>query len=178
MLLMSGPPIDLFDDPPWPTEVSFREASSGSPRPLLIGSLAFVGLFSISMALPWFTSAETPQWTPFSHWLNRGFVPGTQEWGFVMLALDIVTAFSIVMAIIWARRSWQIALLGLATILVLTTISEASAHLSPAHPGPNLGADYGAWIGVAMVVLAWWCLALATIFRHSWRSAHPEHPRR
>lgn len=167
---MSGQHIDLFDDPPWSNQPSTPQVRRVSPRAFLISSLGFVGLFSISMGQPWFTSGETPQWTPFSHWLDRGFFPGTQSWGFLMLALDLATALTLVIGLIWPRLIGQVALLVLATTLVIVTVSEASAHLS-VDPGPNLGADYGAWIGVAMIVLAWCCIAVAMALRHRWRPA-------
>ena len=75
--------IDLFDDAPWPTEVPVNEPAS--PRPWLVASLVLAGLFLMSMALPWFTSPETPAWTPFSHWLDLGWSPGTPELGFPRL---------------------------------------------------------------------------------------------
>lgn len=175
---MSRARIDLFDDPPWTNELPSHRVRGVSPRALLIASSGCIGAFLISMGQPWFASGETPQWTPFSHWLDRGFFPGTQKWGFLMLALGVVAALVVIIGLFWPRLHWQIAFFVLATVLVVVTVSEAAAHLS-VNPGPNLGADYGAWIGVAAVVLAWCSAAVAVALRHSRRpvrrECRPEH---
>lgn len=156
--------IDLFDDAPWPTEVPVNEPAS--PRPWLVASLVLAGLFLMSMALPWFTSPETPAWTPFSHWLDLGWSPGTQNWGFLVLALGAVTAIAICMALLTPRKALIVLALLVATSLVVAAFLEARASLS-VNPGPNLHADYGAWIGTAVAVLALTCIAVSTYLGHN-----------
>lgn len=153
--------VDLFDDPAWPTEAPVENAGITSPRHYLVASLVLVALLLASMAFPWYTSAETPTWTPFSRWLNLGFGPGTQEWGILMLTLGIAMAAALLVGLVWPRRSWLFVLLGLATVLAAVTALEATAHLT-VNPGPNLHADYGAWIGVAAAVVAWIGIAAAS----------------
>lgn len=155
------PSIDLFDDPPWPSEAPSHETPVRSPRSSLVTSLVFVGILLASMALPWFASAETPAWTPFSHWLNLGWSPGTQKWGFLVLALGVLTVLAIVTGLLWPRRAWLVVVLVLAGVLVVVTLLEATAQLS-VDPGPNLNAAYGAWIGSTAAVLAWCGIAVAT----------------
>ena len=83
--------VDLFDDSSWETAVeAVRPAHSA--RASLNSTLVLVILFTASMALPWFNSGETPPWRPFSHWLDLGWSPGTQRWGFLLLALAAVLA--------------------------------------------------------------------------------------
>ena len=166
---MSGQAIDLFDDAPWPTELPLDQPSAHSPRLLLVASLAFVAVLLSSMALPWFTSAETPAWTPFSHWLNLGWSPGTQDWGFLVVGLAAFVAIGIGLAISEPRKGRTTLVLLFTTALTVTTLLEASAELS-VNPGPNLHADYGAWIGGTSAVLAWSGLAVATYL--AYRSHH------
>ncbi len=151
--------IDLFDDAPWSTEVPVDHRSVPSPRSLLVVSQVLVVLLLASLALPWFKSSETPAWNPFSSWLNLGWAPGTKNWGFLDLALAAVVAVSIGLAIASARNAWTGLVLLAATALVVVTLLEASAQLS-VNPGPNLHADYGAWIGSAAAVLAWMGIAV------------------
>lgn len=152
--------VDLFDDAPWPTELPFDQQKVHSPRPILVASLFFVAVLLLSMTLPWFTSAETPGWLPFSHWLNLGWSPGTQDWGFLVLGLAAFVAIGIGLAIHSPRSPGTTLALAFATALVVTTLLEASAGLS-VNPGPNLHADYGAWIGATAAVLAWGGLVVA-----------------
>jgi hypothetical protein len=153
--------VDLFDDAPWLTEVPVDRERVCSPRPFLVVSLALVLLLVTSLALPWFNSSETPAWTPFSNWLNLGWAPGTENWGFLVLVLAAVVAVSIGMVIPAARNARTGLVLVAATAMVVVTLLEASAQLS-VNPGPELHADYGAWIGCAAAVLAWISTAAAT----------------
>ena len=59
-------------------------------------------------------------------------------------------------------------LLLVATSLVVVTLLEAFAHLA-VNPGPNLHADYGAWVGSAAAVLAWVNIVVAALFTRSHR---------
>lgn len=153
-------PIDLFHGPAWSTKAPARDVQITSPRPCLVASLLLVALLLCSMAFPWFTSAETPAWTPFSHWLNLGSGPGTQKWGILVLMVDVAMAAGLIIGLLWPRKGWLFVLLVLATVLVVVTVLEASASVS-VNPGPNLHADYGAWIGSAASVLAWSGIAAA-----------------
>ncbi len=146
--------IDLFDDAPWSTEMPVDHRAVRSPRSVLVGSLALVLLLMASFALPWFKSSETPAWTPFTSWLNLGWAPGTENWGFLVLALAAVVAVSIGLVILSGRTAWTGLVFLAATALAVVTLLEASAQLS-VNPGPNLHADYGAWLGSAAAVLAW-----------------------
>lgn len=153
--------MDLFDDAPWPMELAVGQPVVRSPRPILGAALGFLLLFVVSMGLPWFTSAETPAWTPFSHWLDLGWSPGTERWGYLVLGLGLVAA-AVTGVAVWSlntRRLWSA--LSLTTALVVTVL-EASANLA-VDPGPNLHADYGAWIGSAAAVLGWAGIGLAIV---------------
>jgi hypothetical protein len=166
---MSGPRIDLFDDPPWSGEAPADEVPGVSPRPCLTASLALVALLLFSMAFPWLTGAATTaigQTSPFSTLLSRGWSPGTQNWGFLMLALGALTVLAIVLGILWPRKGLLISLLFLMTILASIALTEAFA---PSES--NLHADYGAWIGVPAVVFAWCCIAVATALALHWSPA-------
>lgn len=111
------------------------------------------------MALPWFTSAETPSWTPFSHWLNLGWSPGTRNWAFLLLGLGVALTVGIAMTLRSPSKIAMNLLLLVASGLLVVTLLEASAHLS-VNPGPNLQAGYGALIGSAAAALLWITLAL------------------
>lgn len=164
--------VDLFDDAPWETGVeAVRPARLA--RASLIGTLILVVLFMASMALPWFDSGETPPWTPFSHWLNLGWSPGTQRWGFLLLALAGVLAIAAGLTI----RTRRLALFGLlpvlATALVVMTVLETAAHPS-VDPGPLLQADFGAWIGDALAVCVLIAAVAAAMFGMTKRSRQPQ----
>ncbi len=154
-------PFDLLGDPQWSAELPVDHPCTLSPRQLLVASLASVVLLMASMALPWFKSSETPSWTPFSHWLDLGWSPGTRNWGLLVLALSAAVAIAIGVVIPSIRKSRMILLLCVATALVVTTLLESTSDLS-VDPGPNLSAYYGAWIGDTAAVLAWICIAIAT----------------
>jgi hypothetical protein len=150
--------IDLFDDPPWPTDVPARKPLLSSARPLLVASLVLVAVVLGSTALPWSTSAETPAWTPYAHGLDVGGGPGTQDWGFLVAAITVATALATVAAL---HRPGPVrigaSLVGLSA-LVATTVPDLFAHLT-VDPGPSLDAAYGAWIGTVAGMLAWLCAA-------------------
>jgi hypothetical protein len=133
--------------------------------------LGFVVLLIASMALPWFTSSETGAWTPFSDWLNLGWSPGTQNWGFLVLALASASAIGIGVVISSVQKSRTTVAMLLASALAVTTLLETSAELS-VNPGPRLHAEFGAWIGGTAAVVAWIALAVATYVAH--RSHHTE----
>jgi hypothetical protein len=163
--------FDLFNDPPWPTEVTVNRPVVRSPRPWLFASLGSAVLLISSMALPWFSSSETPAWTPFSHGLNLGWSPGTQNWGFLVLALAAALAIGIGLVIPSPRKGRTTVALLFTTALAVTTLLETSAELS-VNPGPHLHADFGAWIGGTGAVVACIGLAVATYVAH--RSYHAE----
>lgn len=156
--------IDLFDDPPWPTEVQHDGRAIDAPRPFLAASLVLVVVLLASTALPWFSSSESPPLTPYSYDLSRGggMSPGTQFWGVLVLALGIVTAVSIGAALVvpCARRTYYS--LGAATVLALAVLLQLTAHPT-INPGPTLGSTYGAWIGAAAAVFAWCAAAAASL---------------
>jgi hypothetical protein len=154
--------VDLFDNAPWSTGEPADKQPARSPRPLLVVSLVLVGLLMSSMALPWFTSGETPAWTPFSHWLNLGWSPGSQKWGFLVLALGAAAAIAIGVAISTPRKVPMSLLLLVASSLLVATLLEGFAHLA-VNPGPNLHADYGTWVGSVAAVLAWVDIAVAAV---------------
>jgi hypothetical protein len=134
---------------------------TSSPRPWLVASLVLLALLLSSTALPWFTSAETSQWGPLSHRLDLGWAPGTQDWGFLVLALGAAAVIAAGIALVAPKRAPRVVLLVLASALVVATLLELNAHLS-VNPGPNLHADYGAWVGGAAAVLAWIGVAVVT----------------
>jgi len=154
--------VDLFDDPPWKSE----DATVPRVRPAraaLNCTLVLVLLFIASMALPWFHSGETPPWTPFAHWLDLGWAPGTQRWGFLLLALGAALATATGLTIRTHRKVLFGLLPVLATALVVMTVLETSAHLG-VNPGPLLQADFGAWFGVSLAALVLVTAASAAIF--------------
>jgi hypothetical protein len=128
---------------------------------VLVASLGLVAVLMSSMALPWYSSAETPNWTPFSRWLDVGWLPGSQNWGFLVFALSGAVAGSIGLAIATPRNVRMTILLSVATVLVVATLLEVLARTS-VDPGPNLHAAYGAWVGGTAAVLAWVAIASAT----------------
>jgi hypothetical protein len=160
MAPMGKRPVDLFDDAPWPTEIA--DAADPSPRSALVASLVLVVLLTASMALPWFHGTESPPWTPFAHWLDRGWSPGTQDWGFLMLALSVATTVVLGFTIRSPRRLRVGVLVVLATALVVVVALEDSAHL-PMGDGPNLDAYYGAWIGTTFAAFAWILVAIGAL---------------
>ena len=151
--------MDLFDGPSWPTDVPVRQPTADPRRLTLAVSLVLVGLLMCSLALSWFTSAETPSWTPFSHWLNLGWSPGTRNWAFLLLGLSACVAVGIAVVLRSAGRFGMTVLLLAATVLLVVTLLEASATLS-VNPGPNLHSDYGAIMGASAAVLLWISLAV------------------
>ena len=159
--------VDLFDDPPWPTEVTIDQPAGLSARPWLVAALLFSGAFLYSMALPWFTSAESPAWTPFSHWLDLGSAPGTQKWGYLMLGVAICVPLGIAAVIPTPGKGRLSLLLLIATGLVVVTLLEGNSQLR-VDPGPLLHADYGAWIGRAAAVMAWFSITGATLIGWLW----------
>ncbi|MGH9091540.1 MAG: hypothetical protein ACRDZR_09220 [Acidimicrobiales bacterium] len=172
---MSRSPIDLFDDPPWSGEAPVHEVPTVSPRPDLMASLTLVALLLFSMALPWFTGRVTPQsgTSPLSGSLSRGWSPGTEDWGILMMVLGALTALAIVIGMLWPRRPLLVTLLVVATILAVVTVAEA---FSFGDPWPDLRAAYGAWIGVPAIVFAWCCIAVATVLDLRWRPARRHRP--
>lgn len=157
---MSKQSVDLFHDPGWPTDMPVGQPTVDWRRRTLLASIALVGLLICSMALPWFRSAETPSWTPFSHWLDLGWSPGTQHWGFLLLGLALGVAVGTGVALRCKSMLVMMPLVALATCLLVVTLLEASAHLS-VDPGPDLQADYGALLGTGTAVVLWIGLALA-----------------
>ena len=114
------------------------------------------------MALPWFDGAESPPWTPFSHGLDRGWSPGTQDWGFLMLALSVTTAVVVGFTIRSPRNVRVGVLLVLATALVVVVVLEDAAR-TRVGDGPNLDAYYGAWIGTTLGAFAWIWVAIGAL---------------
>jgi hypothetical protein len=153
--------VGLFDGPSWSTDVSGGQPTVDTRRLTLVVSLGLIGLLMCSMALPWFTSAETPSWTPFSHWLDLGWSPGTRNWAFLLFGLSAGVAVGIAVVLRSAAKSGMNLLLLAATALLVVTVLEATANLS-VDPEPNLHADYGAIVGVWAAVLLWIGLALGT----------------
>lgn len=154
--------VDLFDDPAWKTETEAAHPARPSSASLIC-TLTLVVLFMASTALPWFDSGETPPWTPFSHWLNRGWSPGSQRWGLLMLALGAALAAATGITIRTRRKILFGLLPVFAAALVVVTILETAAHLS-VNPGPPIQADFGAWIGEGLAVLVLITAAVAAIF--------------
>jgi len=150
--------VDLFDGPSWSTDVSGGQPTVDSGRLALLVSLALTGLLMGSMALPWFTSAETPSWTPFSHWLDLGWSPGTRNWAILVFGLSAGVAVGIAVVLRSAGKLGMILLLLASTGLLVVILLEATANLS-VDPGPSLHADYGAIVGAWAAALLWVSLA-------------------
>lgn len=163
MLLMGRSHIDLFDDPAWSGDAPVGGVPVVSPRPCLTASAALVALLLFSMQFPWFAGTATPQSgsAPLAGLLSRGWLPGTEDWGFLMLALGVLTALAIVIGLLWPVKSLLITLFVLATMLSCVTIAEAFAS-SLGDPWPYLRSGYGAWIGAPATVFAWCCIGVAT----------------
>lgn len=161
--------IDLFDDSPRNTDA----AAARPARASLVCTLILVILFMASMTLPWFHSGETPPWTAFSHWLNLGWSPGTQRWGFLLLTLATALATATGLTIRMRRRALFVLLPAFAAALVILTVLETSAHLS-VNPGPLLQADFGAWIGDGLAVCVLVAAVAAAMFGIPKRSLAPQ----
>jgi hypothetical protein len=153
--------IDLFDDAPWSADFAIDQPARPSPRPWLFASVVSVSLLLASMALPWFTSSETPSWTPFSRWLALGWTPGTQRWGFLDLALGCVSLLTLMVALFRPFRPYMLPSMTLAICLLVVTLLEATATLI-VDPGPPIHADYGAVVGSVASVFASITVAVAT----------------
>jgi len=151
--------VDLFDGRSWPIDARGGHPPVDFRRLTLLVSLTLIGLLMCSMVLPWFTSAETPSWTPFSHWLDLGWSPGTRNWAFLLLGASAGVAVGIPVAFRSAGKFGMTLLLLAASGLLVVTLLEASANLS-VNPGPNLHADYGAIVGACAAVFLWITLAL------------------
>ena len=152
--------IDLFDDAPWSTEVpvDHRVRSvtpvvarrvAGARRPALGQSrVALVQEFRDSRLDAVFELVEPGLGTRDEELGPSRLGPGRGGGCFHRA---------------WRSRPPRNAWTGLvflaATALVVVTLLEASAQLS-VNPGPNLHADYGAWIGSAAAVLAWMGIAV------------------
>ena len=130
-------------------------------RQLFLAAAALVAVMLASTLLPWFTSAETPSWTPYSRWLDLGWAPGTRDFGLVMAALAVVTVVCLVLVTLRPGRVGGVVALGLTVGLLAVALVESAAHLS-VDPGPDLHFDWGAVLGCAALTAAVGCTAVAT----------------
>ena len=89
----------------------------------------------------------------FSHLLIRGWRPGNQGWGWVLLALSLLLVVGLAVAIWRPRAAVLGGLLCLGVILLAAALLEALAHPS-LDPGPDLHAAWGTWLGILAIVVA------------------------
>lgn len=141
-------------------DASVHEPASRSPRRALRVALASVLLLVGRMALPWHTSSETPPWGPFTHWLDLGLGPGTQDWAFVILGIGAVLAIALCVVIRSPGKGKVILLLVIGTLLLIDTLLEVFARPS-VNPGPSLQADWGALVGTIGASVSWVAIATA-----------------
>ena len=148
LTLVNKRSIDLFNDPPWPVERSTGPRVVPLLRPFLLFAFFTTIVFAVSMALPWYVSAESPGLSPLSRWLNLGSGPGTQEWAGILLGPALAVALGLQVALRYPNRTYLGALLGVSVALLVMTILALGAHLS-VNPGPALHVTWGAWIDSA-----------------------------
>ena len=150
--------LDLFNDPPWPTELPADQPAVRTPRPWLVILLALVVVLVSSLWLSWFIGGEGSGLSPLSNLLDRGWntgwSPGTQNWGLIILGLAAVVSVVGALAIRSPTVRATAVLLLSTTVLLVVTLLETSSDPSFA-PGPYFHADRGAWVGSVAVVLAW-----------------------
>jgi len=149
-----------LDDPIWDEAIPrlARQPRKVSIRSPLLCSLIAASMAALSTALPWFVSAENPPMNSFSRWLVRGWHPGYQGWGWILLALSLLLVVGLAVAVWRPRAALLGSLLCLGVLLLAAALLEAVAHPS-LDPGPDLHAAWGAWIGVLAAVVA--CAGMA-----------------
>ncbi len=144
-----------LDDPIWAeaSPILATEPRKLSVRSPLLCSVVAASVAALSTALPWFVSAENPPMSSFSHLLIRGWRPGNQGWGWVLLALSLLLVVGLAVAIWRPRAAVLGGLLCLGVILLAAALLEALAHPS-LDPGPDLHAAWGTWLGILAIVVA------------------------
>jgi hypothetical protein len=160
---------DLFDDPHWETAPVQRRRISARP-PLGISIIGSAGV-AIRTMLPWYGSPEggdevwqfsSPGLRPTSQLLNGpGRHPGTEGFGYLILALSGATLVLAVLGWIAVRRPPRpvsnlarclaVGVAVSATALLAVVICEVQAH-PPLGDGPPPSSDWGAIVGVAASV--------------------------
>ena len=161
--------VDLFDDPPWTSSPPTADRHQGRRSAIAALGLCLLGGVgvAVSTTLPWFGLDESlgvgflhlqDQMGALSRYLQPAqfgsFTPGTQEWGFLILALSCGVATSAIMTIamrLIGRRTPFGLYVVLAVVALLLAIACAlDAHAKPPFgDGPPLRFSWGAVIGVA-----------------------------
>ena len=161
--------VDLFDDPPWissPAATDRRQGRRSATALLGLCLLGAVGV-AISTTLPWFGLDESlgvgflrlqDQSSALSRYLQPAqfgsFSPGTQEWGFLILALSCGVAMSAIVTIAM-HLIGQSSPCGLYVVLAVLALLLAIACVLDAHAKPPFGDgtplrfSWGAVVGVA-----------------------------
>ena len=160
--------VDLFDDPPWTSSPAAdrHQVRRWAFATLTLCLLGAVGV-AISTTLPWFGLDESlgvgflrlqDQMSGLSRYLQPAqfgsFSPGTQAWGFLILALSCGVAMSAIITLgtdVVGRRTpfgLYVVVAVLALLLVIATVLEAHAK-PPFGDGPPLRFSWGAVVGVA-----------------------------
>jgi hypothetical protein len=161
--------VDLFDDPPWTSSPAAADPHQGRRSAIAALGLCLLGAVgvAISTTLPWFGLDESlgvgflrlqDQMSALSRYLQPAgfgsFSPGTQEWGFLILALSCGVAMSAIMTVampLIGRRTpfgLYLVLAVLALLLVIASVLDAHAK-PPFGDGPPLRFSWGAVVGVA-----------------------------
>ena len=173
--------VDLFDDPPWtgPPPVAARHRPLSAVAALGVCLLGALGV-AISTTLPWFglddsigigflrLQSEMSALSRYLEPVQGGSVsPGTQGWGFLILALSCGAAWVAIITLAGlgiGRRvpvGLYVLLTALALLLVVASVLDAHAR-PPLGDGPPLRFSWGAVVGVtaATMSLIGACLAL------------------
>ena len=160
--------VDLFDDPPWTSSPAAdrHQVRRWAFATLTLCLLGAVGV-AISTTLPWFGLDESlgvgflrrqDQMSGLSRYLQPAqfgsFSPGTQAWGFLILALSGGVAMSAIITLgtdVVGRRTpfgLSVVVAVLTLLLVIAAVLEAHAK-PPFGDGPPLRFSWGAVVGVA-----------------------------
>jgi hypothetical protein len=177
--------IDLFDDPPWePSSETRRTHVRVQIIPLIVCALAS-SAFVAAANLPWFGfvgtgipsdhySALAPELAPPRSGLT-GLIPGSQSWGFLLVAWSVLVAGLALGAVIACARNplsqvrrlnrllLSVALASLVLISLVVLELTAKVHFGD---GPIIGYDWGAIVGLGLAVVSsiggWFAWATST----------------
>ncbi|HVT42420.1 MAG TPA: hypothetical protein VHD39_05505, partial [Acidimicrobiales bacterium] len=186
---------DLFDDPPWIAPKDVAQSHGRLWMALAYGVCTLgAAVTAISTTFPWFgvddgvgyggvfgldeqRSALARDLTPL--FVTAGVAPGTQSWGFVILALAACVAlgaFVVTVFVLWGRRPPIVlrgALVALALALVIVCVLEA--HAQPlSGDEPIFRFSWGAIVGVAAAVVSLLGAGLALVSgKGEWSANRP-----
>jgi hypothetical protein len=188
----------------WPTSredlvaPAERWDDGGRTRPgVQVAWLSVCATSSLALAsathLPWFGSPANdgvePQYSAVSGFLvppgsPAGVVPGTQSWGYVIIAVSILLAASAAAAAVVCARSRRfrrmrglshaLAAVGMVSVLLAVVVALEFVPRVPFDGPATLGFDWGTILGLGLAVLscvaAWFTWATVR-YPHRWGPA-------